>query len=48
MPSELPFQTALRPNTQYLPFFSLSIIRYAQITATQAATVPIVGKNRSR
>ncbi|HEZ3153489.1 TPA: hypothetical protein WH312_001789 [Neisseria meningitidis] len=31
--------------TQYLPFFSLSIIRYAQITATQADTVPIAGKN---
>ena len=30
--------------TQYLPFFSLSIIRYAQITATQADTVPIASK----
>ncbi|WP_455934381.1 hypothetical protein [Neisseria sp.] len=30
--------------TQYLPLFSLSIIRYAQITATQADTVPIASK----
>ncbi|WP_301817299.1 hypothetical protein [Neisseria maigaei] len=30
--------------TQYLPFFSLSIIRYAQITTTQADTVPIASK----